>query len=157
MKTTLTKTLKVNGDVAESHTEIERFLLSSYRGPWRSLMMLSGEGIAELSARLADRSLGMQAVRVLIAMLLSVKLHDGNEVRAGRKDLARELGMTESNVAAALRRLIDCGFIEPPKLRFSPYTISPRFAWYGSTKDLKVALDERGMLSRDGMMKPRAA
>lgn len=126
-----------------------------YVGPWSVLMQLSGEGMAELSARLADKSLGMQAVRVLFACLLSASKE--NEVRAGRKDLARELGMAESNVHKALRDLVACGFLEPPTLRFAPYVISPRFFWKSNTGDLKRALAARDMLGRDGLMKPRAA
>lgn len=157
MKSMVTRTVSAGKGVIETHTETERFLLGRYHGPWKVLMMISGEGVAELEARMADRSLGMQAVRVLFAMLGTVKLHGGNQVQAGRKDLARQLGMTESNVSAAVKKLVECGFVEPPRLRFSPYTISPRFAWYGATKDLKVALKDRGMLGVDGMMRAKEA
>ena len=120
-------------------------------------MLFSQEGMSELQERLSDRTLGMQAVRVLWAMLNSVELHGDNRVRAGRKDLARILDMSESNVSGAIRQLIDCGFIEAPKLRFDPYTVSPRFAWYGRTEDLRAALKQRGMLDGAGMMKSRKA
>lgn len=125
-----------------------------YVGPWGGMMQLSIEGVTELSERLGDHSLGMQAVRVLIACMMSCGRD--NEVRAGRKDLSRQLGMTESNVHKALHDLVACGFLEKPELRYSPYVISPRFFWRSNTADLKKALADRGMLNRSGMMKPKA-
>lgn len=126
-----------------------------YVGPWGVLMQLSGEGIAELSARLADKSLGMQAIRVLFACMSSANRE--NEVRAGRKDLSQELGMAESNVHKALQALVECGFLEKPKLRYSPYVISPRFFWRSTNAELKQALASRGMLDQRGMMKAKDA
>lgn len=118
-------------------------------------MMISLEGFDELHERLTDRSLGMQAVRVLVAMVKTVERD--NIVRAGRKDLARMLEMDQSDVSKAMKSLIEAGFIERPKLRFDPYRISPRFAWRGSTTELKRALHDRGMLDARGMMKSRQA
>ena len=158
MRTVITRERNGDGSVVYEQRETTRFVAPvRYGGPWEVMMLFSGEGMDELHERLADRSLGMQAVRVLFAMLRTVKLHDGNRVQAGRKDLAKMLGMTESNVSGAIRQLVDCGFVEPPKLKFSPYTISPRFAWYGKTEDLRDALKARGMLAENGMMQPRAA
>lgn len=158
MRRVITRERNEAGAVVYQHEETVRWLRpKGYTGPWKVMMMFSGEGLAELSARLADRSLGMQAVRVLFAMLESVELHDENRVRAGRKDLARALAMQETNVSGALKQLVECGFIEPPKMKFAPYTISPRFAWYGTTDDLRAALKHRDMLDTNGMMKAKAA
>lgn len=119
-------------------------------------MQFSGEGLAELGERLADHSLGMQAMRVLLACVQTADRQ--NRVLAGRKDLARQLGMAESNIAKALKELVACGFLEPPALRYSPYTVSPRFCWKSNTGELKRALAERGMLDKDGLMRaPEAA
>ena len=126
-----------------------------YVGPWRVLMQFSGEGLKELAERLTDHTLGMQAVRVLLACLQTTNRE--NQVHAGRKDLARMLGMPESNVAKALTDLVEAGFLERPGLRYSPYVVSPRFFWRGNTGDLKRALSERGMLDKNGMMGSRAA
>ena len=49
-------------------------------------MLLSKDGLRELDARLADGSIGMQAVRVLVAMATSSDYE--NRVRMGQKDLA---------------------------------------------------------------------
>lgn len=158
MQRIITRERDASGAVVYQHEATTRFLpVPKYGGPWEAMMMFSSEGMEELQARLSDRSLGMQAVRVLWAMLNSVELHDNNRVRAGRKDLARILGMQEANVSAAIRQLVECGFVEPPKLKFAPYTISPRFAWYGRTEDLRSALKQRGMLDQNGMMQSKAA
>ena len=86
-------------------------------------MQVSFEGMAELRERLADHTLGMQAVRVLLEMLQHMNAQ--NECRAGVKDLARLLEMNQSDVSKALKRLVECGFVEAPALRFSPYVVSP--------------------------------
>ena len=120
-------------------------------------MMFSNVGIEELHERMADKAIGMQAVRVLFAMIKSVEVHDNNRVRAGRKDLARMLGMSEGNVSGAIRQLVDAGFVERPEYKFGWYTISPCIAWYGKSEDLRAALDARGMLDYHGMMKAKRA
>jgi hypothetical protein len=118
-------------------------------------MQFSGEGLVELRLRMSDGSIGMQAMRVLLACCEHTDKQ--NRVEAGRKDLSRILEMPESNVARALKALVDCGFLEPPDLRHRPYVVSPRFFWRANTGDLKRALAARGMLGKDGMMKSREA
>lgn len=157
MKSTVTRTVGADGQLLAHETETERYFLSTYRGPWRFMMMFSGEGLSELRERLADRTLGMQATRVLFEMVASVDVHEQNKVRAGRKDLARLLDMDEAAVSKAIKKLVECGFVEAPKMRFDHYTISPRFAWCGHTHELKRALAERGMLDEKGMIRPAAA
>lgn len=120
-------------------------------------MMFSGEGLSELCERMADKTLGIQAIRVLFGMVASVEVHSDNKVRAGRKDLARQLDMDEGAISKAIKKLVECGLVEPPKMRFDHYTISPRVAWYGNGPDLKRALAERGMLDSKNMIRPRAA
>lgn len=155
MRSVITREVGVNGEIIKETETVTRFVKTPrYDGPWQAMMMFSGEGIEELDARLKERRLGMQAVRVLVAMCKSVKVHTDNRVRAGRKDLAKSLAMREGNVSGAIKQLVDCGFIEKPKLKFDAYTLSPRFFWYGTSDALRVALKERGMLGEDGMMKP---
>lgn len=157
MRQIIRQRMDVDGKVVETERDTTRFVGERYRGPWRGLMQISVEGMLELQDRMSDRTLGVQAIRVLWAMLNSVQVHDGNRVHAGRKDLARILAMDESDISKAIRKLIDCGFVEQPKFRFSPYVISPSFAWYSRTPDLKRALKDRGMLGKDGMMRAREA
>lgn len=114
------------------------------------MMQISIEGMAELRERLADHSLGMQAVRVLLEML--EHMNRENECRAGVKDLARLLEMDQSDVSKALKKLVECGFVEAPSLKFAPYVVSPRFAWKASVDKLKAALKDRGMLDERDMM-----
>lgn len=155
MKTTIQRRLE-NG--VETHRETVHEIFSEkrrYAGPWRGMMQISFEGMAELQERLADHTLGVQAVRVLVLML--EHMDRNNECRAGVKDLARLLKMDQSDVSKALRKLVDCGFVEAPRLRFAPYTVSPRFAWKASADKLKAALASRGMLDKTGMMKAREA
>jgi hypothetical protein len=104
-------------------------------------MLLSVAGLDELDLRMADRSIGMQAMRVLVAMARSCDYE--NRVRAGQKDLAAHLDMDQSDVSKAIRALIACGLIEPPEHSRGPYRISPRLLWKGSARTLKKALDER--------------
>ena len=107
----------------------------------KGFMLLSVAGLDELDNRLADRSLGMQAVRVLIAMARSCDYE--NRVRAGQKDLAGHLNMDQSDVSKAIRALIGCGLVEPPESSRGYYRISPRLLWKGSARTLKQALTER--------------
>jgi DNA-binding MarR family transcriptional regulator len=104
-------------------------------------MLLSMSGMRLLDARLADRSLGMQAVRVLVAMATSCDFE--NRVRAGQKDLSSHLAMDQSDVSKAIRALIEVGFIERPETTRGYYRISPLLLWKGSAKTLKRALEER--------------
>ncbi len=104
-------------------------------------MIFSKAGLRELDRRLADRSLGMQAMRVLVAMATSIDFE--NRVRMGQKDLASHLGMDQSAVSKAVRDLIESGLVEAPAWSRGPYTISPRLLWQGSAKTLKKALEER--------------
>lgn len=158
MRRIITRERDVAGAIVYQHEETTRFTARPrYGGPWEAMMMFSNEGLAELHERMADKAIGMQAVRVLFAMLKSVDLHDNNRVRAGRKDLARMLEMSESNVSGAIRQLLACGFIEKPQYKFGYYTISPRLAWYGKVEDLRCALSTRGMLDEHGMMTAAAA
>jgi DNA-binding MarR family transcriptional regulator len=97
-------------------------------------MMISQNGLAELQERLADRSLGMQAVRVLVAMLESVDYE--NRVWASQKDIALHLKMSSQEVSKASRALTDCGFVERIANRRGWYQISDRLAWKGSVERL---------------------
>ena len=117
----------------------ERFMISSY------------VGLEELLARTADRSLGMQAVRVLIAMMAECDYE--NRVRGGQKDLARKLGMNQAHVSRAIRTLIDLGFVENPHNDRGRYVVSPKMCWKGDEDSLRAALSERNMLGADGFMR----
>lgn len=120
----------------------ERFMLASY------------VGLEELLARMGDRSLGMQAMRVLVAMMADCDYE--NRVRPGQKDLARKLGMAQTHVSKAIRDLIACGFVENPNNDRGRYMLSPRLCWKGDDDSLRRALSERNMLDREGFMRAAA-
>lgn len=119
-------------------------------------MIASYVGLQELEARLADRSIGVMAVRVLLAMMSDCDYE--NRVRGGQKDLARSLNMAHQHVSRAIADLIECGFIErPANGRGAGYVISPRLCWKGDEDSLREALAKRGMLDDNGMLGARAA
>jgi len=118
-------------------------------------MQISFVGLDELQERIADRSIGQQAIRVLLAMMASCDYN--NRVQAGQKDLAKHLAMDQANVAKAINALIACGFVERSENYHARYVISPRLAWKGGEETLRQALAERGMLDADGMMRGAAA
>ena len=103
-------------------------------------MMLSQRGVSELSRRLADHSLGMQAVRTLVAMLEHMDFE--NRVEISQKDLALELEIDQSALAKASRALVEYGFIERMANRRGWYRVSPRLCWKGSTKTLTKELEK---------------
>jgi DNA-binding GntR family transcriptional regulator len=121
----------------------------------RKFMIASYVGLEELQERIADRSVGQQAIRVLIAMLCECDYE--NRVRLGQKDLARRLSMDQAAVSKAIGDLVKCGFIERPENSRGDYHVSPRLCWKGSDKELRQALARRGMLDQDGMMTATAA
>lgn len=104
-------------------------------------MLVSKNGLAELGARLADRSLGMQAVRVLLAMAENCDFE--NRVRTGQKDLSRILEMDQSDVSKATKALVECGMVEKPENSRGYFRINPNLLWKGSGKTLKKALEMR--------------
>jgi transcription initiation factor IIE alpha subunit len=104
-------------------------------------MMLSQRGVAELAQRLADRSLGMQAVRTLVAMLEHMDFE--NRVDISQKDLALELEIDQSALAKASKALVECGFIERMANRRGWYRVSPRLCWKGSAKNLEAELSRQ--------------
>ena len=128
------------------------------RHPYRPehFMIASYVGLQELEARLADRSLGVMALRVLLAMMADCDYE--NRVRCGQKDLARELNMAHQHVSRAIADLAECGFIERPEnARGSGYVISPRLCWKGDEASLREALAKRGMLDENGTRRAKAA
>lgn len=153
MKKVITRETNGDGEVVYEHEATTRYVRGPrYAGPWRGSLMLSREGLHEVVERMRDHAVGLQATRVLLVMLASLRVHDGNRVPLGRGDLCRETGMSASNVSASLKKLVECGFVEPPPYRHSPYVISPRLAWFGTVEALRLALAERGLLDRQGMM-----
>lgn len=113
-------------------------------------MLTSYVGLDELLERTGDRSLGMQAVRVLIAMMAECDY--GNQVRCGHKDIARKLGMAQSHVSKAIRDLVSVGFIEQTSDR-GRYVISPKLCWKGDEDSLRAALAARNLLDANGFMR----
>ena len=112
------------------------------RSPYgNKFMMLSQRGVEELSERLADRTLGLQALRVLFAMMQSLDWE--NRVQCSQKDLGLSLGMSSQEVSKASRLLAECGFIERIENRRGWYRVSPRLCWRGSVKNLEAALRDR--------------
>jgi len=101
-------------------------------------MMLSQRGVAELSERLEDRTLGMQAIRVLLAMMRHMDFE--NRVDISQKDLALALGMDQSDLSRASKVLVECSLIERMANRRGWYRISPRLCWKGAAKKLEEEL-----------------
>ena len=104
-------------------------------------MMLSQRGVAELAERLADHTVTMVGVRTLLAMLRHMDFE--NRVDISQKDLALELGVSQSDLSKASRGLMECGFIERMANRRGWYRISPKLCWKGSVKTLTKELDDR--------------
>ena len=102
-------------------------------------MMLSQEGLEELQERLADRTLGIQAMRVLVAMMQSLDWE--NRVEPPAKELAARLNMSVQEVYKASKVLVECGFIERMANRRGWYRVSPRLCWKGSVKNLEKELE----------------
>lgn len=109
-------------------------------------MMLSQRGVAELSERLEDRTLGMQAVRVLLAMMRHMDFE--NRVDVSQKNLALALGMGLSDLSRASKVLVECGLVERMANRRGWYRISPRLCWKGTAKKLEEELRPRAPDSR---------
>lgn len=101
-------------------------------------MMLSQVGLSELEQRLADRSLGMQAVRVLVAMMAHMDWE--NRVDISQKELAVHLDMSSQEVSKASTALVQCGFLQRMQNRRGWYRVSPRLCWRGSVKNLEREL-----------------
>ena len=114
-------------------------------------MQQSYVGIEELLNRLIDKSLGVQSIKVLLAMVADCDYE--NRVHAGAKDIARRTEMAESHVSTAIKALVDCGFVERRANSRGRYTISPTLCWKGGEESLRAALSERGMLDADGYLK----
>lgn len=104
-------------------------------------MMLSQDGLAELEGRLADRTLGIQAIRVLVAMMQGLDWE--NRVEPPQKEIAFRLGMSVQEVYKASKVLVECGFVERMANRRGWYRVSPKLCWKGSVKNLETALTER--------------
>lgn len=103
-------------------------------------MMLSVGGVSELTARLVDGSLGMQAVKVLMGMIQCADYE--NRIEASQSKLCAMLDMSASNVSKASRQLMECGFIERSRYRRGWYRLSPKLAWKGGATNLEKALKE---------------
>lgn len=103
-------------------------------------MMLSVGGVGELRERLVDGSLGMQAVKVLMAMIECADYE--NRIEADQSRLCEMSGMKQSAVSRASRQLMDCGLIERSKYRRGWYRLSPNLAWKGGATNLEKALKE---------------
>ena len=101
-------------------------------------MMVSQNGLQELQERLADRTLGIQAMRVLVAMMQTLDWE--NRVEEPQKELAARLGMSPQEVYKASKALVDCGFIERMAGRRGWYRVSPLLCWKGSVKNLEKEL-----------------
>jgi hypothetical protein len=127
-----------------SQVEVRNFIEQrprKTRSPYGTrFMMLSQRGITELSERLADKTIGMQAVRTLVAMLAHMDWE--NRVDVSQKELAIELGIAQTHLAKASRALLECGFIERMANRRGWYRVSPRLCWKGDVKHLARELRE---------------
>ena len=104
-------------------------------------MMLSQRGVAELAERLADHTVRMTELRVLLSMLKHMDFE--NRVDISQKDLALELGMAQTAVSKASLALLECGFIVRMANRRGWYRVSPRLCWKGSVRTLTKELEDR--------------
>lgn len=104
-------------------------------------MIISDKGMAEMQQRMADKTLGLQAVRVLFAMMDACEQR--NRCMIGQKQLVDDLGMRQSAVSRALGELLACGFLERPTSIRGFYAVSPHFAWRGTTKALIEEMKRR--------------
>ena len=113
------------------------------RSPYtmKRFMMLSQDGLSDLTAQLASRAIGMQAVRVLVAMMERADFR--NRVEETHKDLASRLGMTQQNISKAAIALRDAGLIDQLGNRRGMYRISPVLAWKGDVETLEAELEKR--------------
>lgn len=129
-------------DLLETRVFIERKPRGDHPYQRRGVgfVQVSKLGLRELSARLADHTLGVQAIRVLIEMAEVCDYE--NRVLLSQKDLASRLRMDQSDISKASNLLVDCGFLERMSHR-GWYRISPRLLWNGSSRTLKTALEER--------------
>lgn len=127
------------------------------RHPYRPehFMIASYVGLQELEARLADRSVGVMALRVLLAMMADCDYE--NRVRGGQKDIARRLNMAHQHVSRSISDLIATGFLEKGQNARGGYTLSPALCWKGDEASLREALAARGMLDAQGCLRARAA
>lgn len=137
--------LRLNVVVFMSTVEVRQFIerRPKVKNPYGrgAFMMISKRGFAELGERLADRSLGMQAVRLLVAMIVSLDYE--NRVETTVKDLAGQLRMSPQEVSAAAKKLVECGFAERIANRRGWYRISPQLLWMGAGKNLGDELRRR--------------
>lgn len=104
-------------------------------------MIMSRSGFAELKERVRDRSLGMQAICVLYAMLEHVDY--GNRIEISQADLALDLAMSQSDVSKASRALLHAGVIRRHANRRGWYEIDPRMGWKGNVESLEAALQQK--------------
>ena len=91
-----------------------------------------------MSGRLADHTIKMVALRTLIAMMGHMDWE--NRVDVSQKDLAIELGISQSDLSRASRTLMECGFIQRMASRRGWYRVSPRLCWKGDVEHLEKEL-----------------
>ena len=123
--------------MAEERVEVRQFFESRRRekSPYGvHFMMMSQRGLTEVGERLADHTVTMVGVRVLVAMLRHMDFE--NRVDISQKDLALDLGISQSDLSKASRLLVECGFIERLANRRGWYRVSPLLCWKGSVKSL---------------------
>ncbi len=126
----------------ESRVEVRNFFEQKprkVRSPYGTrFMMLSQEALRELDERLASHDLKMTSLRTLVAMLRHMDFE--NRVDISQKDLALDLGISQSDLSKASRSLVEFGFIERMANRRGWYRVSPRLCWKGSVKTLEAEL-----------------
>jgi hypothetical protein len=120
--------------LGEYVTAVTRKRRSPFGESWMA-SMLRGFGVFKQFKRVED-------FRVLFALL--EKLDYENRILINQADIAKELGMKPSNVAAAIKRLIEAGVIfKGPKAGIhNSYQLNPNYGWRGSTENHVKALDD---------------
>jgi predicted transcriptional regulator len=89
---------------------------------------------------LGKRIKSAQELRVFLYLLGRLKYGMNNLIEITQAAIAAELGMRQSNVALALKRLEERGIVTHEGR--GEYQVSPELAWRGYTEDHQHAIEE---------------
>jgi hypothetical protein len=106
------------------HGAVKSFRRSPFGKRWHKMAF-------ECHTALAKSNITGSDYRVFHMIMPSIE--DGAHVYVNQTQLGKELGMTASNVARSLRRLIEAGVIRKiVSASGRLYMLNPNFAWYGA-------------------------
>lgn len=90
--------------------------------------------------RLGKQIKSAQELRIFFHLLGLLEYDRDNMIEIGQDSIARELAMSRPNVALALKRLEERGFIM--RRQRSAYQVSPELVWRGSSAGHREAINE---------------